>query len=188
MKHIYIILFLLLSSIYSLDYDRKYFKHWSDKNCQDTRVEVLIEENLNQFRNLRYSSDSCKILRGLWFDPYSGTYISDPSKLDVDHVVPLFNAWISGADKWSPEKRELYANYIDDKNHLIAVSYKENRSKGAKAPHEWMPTNTFFHIEYCKIWCEIKVKWCLTVTMEELEFLKKILKNEKNITYPQIRY
>lgn len=180
MKHILFVLFLI-SSIYSQEYNRKYFKHWVDfdKDCQDARVEVLIHEHLPQFGNIVYSEDSCKVISGLWYDHFSGQYIDSTSKLDVDHVVPLKNAWISGAYKWSKEKKEMYANYMEDENHLMAVSYRENRSKGAKAPHEWMPSNKNFHVIYCKVWVSIKVKWDLTVSKEEFDFLKDVLKDEK---------
>jgi len=78
-------------------YNRALFKHWidADKDCFDTRVEVLIAEAKTwpTFRS------RCKVSSGEWFSVYDNQTITDASKLDVDHLVPLQEAWQSGADK-----------------------------------------------------------------------------------------
>jgi hypothetical protein len=189
MKYIFLFL-LLVSCLYSQEcYTRTHFKHWQDfdSDCQNTRAEVLIEENLNHYGELTYTSDKCKVVSGVWYNIYSGNYLFNAKDADVDHFVPLKDAWISGADKWSKEKREFYANYMGDKNHLIIVSSKDNRSKGDRSPDKWLPNNKGYHILYCKIWTDIKVKWGLTMSEEEYLFIKNILINEENIVYPLIR-
>jgi hypothetical protein len=87
---------------------------------------------------------------------------------------------------YSKDSLKLYANYLEDPDHLIAVSSNGNRSKGAKSPDQWLPKNKSYRIEYCKIWCAIKVKWNLTVTKNELAMLKYMLTYE-NVQFPKVR-
>ena len=111
-------------------YQRSLFKHWidSDKDCFDTRVEVLIEESLTwpSFKS------RCKLSSGEWFSKYDNQTITDPSKIDIDHLVPLQEAWQSGAFAWTSKQRQDYANELKAANTLIAVSSSTNRSKGSK--------------------------------------------------------
>ena len=74
-------------------------------------------------------------------DPYSGRTITDATKLDIDHMVPLKEAHQSGAGNWSRERKRAYANDLDDPDTLIAVDRRLNRQKGAKDPAEWLPPN-----------------------------------------------
>ena len=109
-------------------YDRKLFKHWSDldKDGCDTRREVLIEES----RTPVTVGSGCSITGGSWYSAFDGTETIDPSKFDVDHMVPLKEAWDSGAWEWDPEQRQAFANDMSIPESLIAVSASSNRSKG----------------------------------------------------------
>ena len=97
-------------------YDRHDWKHWTDADgdCQDARNEVLVAESRGtvSFRTNR----GCKVSSGQWLAPYTSAVVTDPSKLDVDHMVPLTNAHAhaSGAWNWSAEQREQYANHLAD--------------------------------------------------------------------------
>ena len=109
------------------DYDRQDWKHWTDANrdCQDARNEVLIAESQTR---VAYRTDrKCRVTTGEWLAPYSNTIVTDPSRLDVDHMVPLGNAHDSGAWDWSANRKEQYANHLDDPQHLIAVTASANR-------------------------------------------------------------
>ena len=157
-------------------YDRElYFGSWTDEDgdCQNTRAEVLIQESLSVlgFR----SSSNCVVDNGEWLDPYTNNLYYFASDLDVDHVVPLYNAWQSGAYLWNDFKREEFANDMIFDDHLIAVDKYQNRQKGAKDPSEWMPANSNFHCEYVAIWIEIKYLWELTVTSSEYKFLDTVI-------------
>ena len=156
-------------------YDRDLYNHWidADQDCQDTRQEVLIEESQIP---VTYKTDKqCSVASGQWLDPYTDTVFTDPGDLDVDHVVPLKEAHISGAHLWDSEKKEQYANDLEEEGHLIAVWLSANRSKGAKDPAEWVPPYTPFHVEYAKIWIQIKSKWELSYDAAEIEALQTIL-------------
>lgn len=157
-------------------YDRElYFGSWTDEDgdCQNTRAEVLIQESLSVlgFR----SSSNCVVDNGEWLDPYTNNLYYFASELDVDHVVPLYNAWQSGAYLWNDFKREEFANDMIFEDHLIAVDKHQNRQKGAKDPSEWMPANSDFHCEYVAIWIEIKYLWELTITSSEYKFLDTVI-------------
>ena len=96
------ILFMLLTTIAFADsagcpkYERKSYRHWidEDRDCQNARHEVLIEESLSTvgFK----SSKGCRVVSGSWNDRYSGRTITDATKLDIDHMVPLKEAHQSG--------------------------------------------------------------------------------------------
>lgn len=97
-------------------YNRSSFRHWIDidHDCQDTRQEVLIRDADGP---IKLSPDGCRVISGIWIDPYTGQTFTDPIKLDVDHFVPLKNAYDSGAYKWDKKKREEYANYLGNNYH-----------------------------------------------------------------------
>ena len=104
MKRILLALFLTLLATTALaecpPYDRKAWKHWidEDKDCQNARHEVLIEESLSTV--VFKTEKGCRVVSGSWNDPYSGRTITDASKLDIDHMVPLKEAHESGGHAW----------------------------------------------------------------------------------------
>ncbi len=80
-------------------YDREVFRHWVDADgggC-DTRQEVLIRDA--QSAPQMDPDRRCKVVGGVWVSLYDGRRVEQPSQLDIDHVVPLAEAWESGA--WS---------------------------------------------------------------------------------------
>ena len=157
------------------DYDRHDWKQWTDadRDCQDARNEVLIAESRT---SVAYRSDrKCRVAAGEWLAPYTNTIVTDPSRLDVDHMVPLGNAHDSGAWQWSANQRERYANYLEDPQHLIAVTAGANRSKGARGPDQWKPEDRTYWCQYATDWITIKSTWELTVTQQEHTALVQML-------------
>ena len=157
------------------DYNREDWNHWIDENsdCQNTRHEVLIEESQE---TVTYTSDTyCLVSTGKWFGYYTGQYYYNASELDIDHFVPLKNAHQSGGYNWSSLKKEEFANYRLDPDNLIAVNLIANRSKGAKGPDEWKPTNTDYWCQYAYDWIRIKEFWGLTATQAEWEALVSMI-------------
>ena len=153
-------------------YDRKLFKHWSDldKDGCDTRREVLIEES----RTPVTVGSGCSITGGSWYSAFDGAETIDPSKFDVDHMVPLKEAWDSGAWKWSPEQRQAFANDMSIPESLIAVSASSNRSKGASDPAEWLPPRQEFHCQYVDAWLEVKKLWNLSMDQAEHDAIAEV--------------
>lgn len=89
-----------------------------------------------------------------------------PGQLDVDHMVPLKNAWISGAHAWTREQRQAYANDMTNPQ-LWSVSAASNRSKADKSPDRWMPPEPVFACQYSKAWTQVKHTWKLRITPAE---------------------
>lgn len=153
------------------DYDRDDWRHWvdDDGDCQDTRVEVLIEESTIE---PTLTADGCRVTAGRWLDPFTGTVVTDPSRLDIDHLVPLANAHVSGAWEWTDERRESFANDLVHPDALIAVTASANRSKGARGPEAWLPPSASFWCTYGTSWAEVKIRWGLRVTAAEHDALR----------------
>lgn len=156
-------------------YDRDDWPHWidADGDCQDTRQEVLVEESEVpvRYRDAR----RCAVAEGRWRCPYTGEVITDPRKLDVDHLVPLHEAHRSGADAWDRDRRRRYANALDEPMHLIAVERGSNRAKGDKAPHLWMPESPEHRCDYVHAWIEVKDRWELKQSAPEQVYLDQAL-------------
>lgn len=157
------------------DYNRKDWKHWSDpdRDCQNTRAEVLIAESAAPVTFTR--DKECTVATGRWLDPFTGTTFTEAGDLDVDHLVPLANAHRSGGWRWSAEQKERFANSMDYANHLIAVDKSANRAKGAKGPEGWQPPNPAYHCQYALDWIAIKDEWELTATAGEWDALEEML-------------
>ena len=156
-------------------YDRDDWKHWVDEDgdCQDARQEVLVEESLV---SVTFETDrGCRVATGQWYGAFTGVYVEDPSDLDIDHLVPLKNAHLSGGWSWDADKREEYANYLQGEDHLIAVTQGANRSKGAKGPEEWGPPNLDYWCQYATDWTEVKARWGLTMTKRESAIVMDML-------------
>jgi len=153
-------------------YDRGLFKHWidADGDSCNAREEVLIIESLESVT----LGAGCKVLAGSWFSSYDAVVITDSSKLDIDHMIPLKEAWDSGANTWSASRRQAFANDIDLPEALIAVSASSNRSKSARDPAEWLPTSISYRCQYVEDWMTVKVKWELSVDAKEFEALRGI--------------
>lgn len=144
-------------------YDRDKFHLWIDADHDgcDTRNEVLIAEAVTD----PTVGSSCTLTGGRWFSYYDRLYTTDPSSFDIDHMVPLAEAWDSGARTWTSGTRELYANDLGDRRALVAVTAHANRSKSDRDPAEWLPT--YSKCRYVRQWVAVKIRWHLTVDRAE---------------------
>ena len=164
-------------------YVRTKFKHWVGVgNGCDSRKAVIISEATVK----PVVEKGCVIKGGEWFSIYDSVKVTDAGKLDVDHMVPLAEAWDSGASGWDNKKRELYANDQTDARHLIAVTGASNRSKSDRDPAEWMPINEKYKCQYIMNWVSIKVRWSLSVDEKELLAIKSIKCPKLKITIPSL--
>jgi hypothetical protein len=151
-------------------YSRAKFPHWAQQgvNC-DTR-EVVLARDGSAVRK----DDQCRAVSGLWISEYDGVVIDGASKVDIDHMVPLANAWRSGADTWDQDKRKRFANDLVG-SQLIAVSATSNRSKADQGPDQWRPPLRSYWCTYGRAWTDVKYDYGLTVTEQEKSSLEDML-------------
>nr|WP_209445400.1 HNH endonuclease family protein [Streptomyces achromogenes] len=95
-------------------------------------------------------------------------------------MVPLAEAWDSGALAWSSVEREAYANDLGDERALIAVSAASNRSKADQDPATWLPSAAGYRCQYVTDWIADKTRWGLTIDTGEKVALTKTLSNCPN--------
>jgi len=167
-------------------YVRSKFKLWvdADGNGCNTRAEVLMAES----RAATTHSSTCTIRTGSWISAYDGVRETTASKLDIDHMVPLAEAWRSGAYKWTAAKRQAYANDLGYAYSLIAVSASSNRQKSDSDPAGWLPSVVAYRCTYAASWVAIKYRWRLSVDSAERAALALILRGCKNtpVTLPSL--
>lgn len=163
-------------------YVRSLFKLWldSDRDGCNTRAEVLISEALAALTQ----HGRCTIDSGSWYSPYDGVTLTSARKVDIDHMIPLKEAWLSGAYRWDAATRASFANDLGYPASLIAVSASSNRSKSDRDPSAWMPSNAGFLCEYAAIWVAVKYRWSLTVDSAERNTLANTLANCGEIAAP----
>jgi hypothetical protein len=144
-------------------YDREKFKHWVDDDHDrcTTRFEVLIAEADDEPE----VDEDCKFTGGRWFSYYDRVSWDSISKLDIDHVVSLAEAWDSGARLWTAEAREDYANDLDDVRTLVGVTARVNKSKGDRDVAEWLPE--FGKCRFLREVVAVKLRWRLKVDAAE---------------------
>lgn len=151
----------------SAAYDRDDFPHWIEQDGCSTRQEILIAERR------KGTASGCKVAGGQWFSPYDGETFTSASRLDIDHFVPLEQAYVSGALKWNRATRTRFANDLGYAGSLIAVSASSNRSKGASDPAEWLPPRTAYRCRYVGTWIAVKYRWRLTTDKGERGVLRE---------------
>jgi len=154
-------------------YIRDLFQHWIDADYDgcNTRYEVLIAESTTPVT----VGSGCSLTGTTWVSPYDNVTWTAASDVDVDHVVPLAEAWRSGAWSWTAQQRKEFANDLDVPYALIAVTDSVNQSKSDRDPALWMPSNTAFQCEYVIDWALVKYRWSLTVDSAEMSALTSTL-------------
>jgi Protein of unknown function (DUF1524) len=143
-------------------YNRDLFPHWiTISGACSTREEVLKRDGTNVTVN-----SSCYPTSGSWYSPYDGATWTNPADVDIDHMVPLAEAWSSGAWAWTTSKRQTYANDLGGPE-LWAVTDNVNQSKVDKDPAQWQPSRTAFRCTYARAW--IQVKWFYSLSVDSAE-------------------
>lgn len=151
-------------------YDRvPRFGRWidADRDGCNTRAEILERDGQATIRN-----EDCIVIDGYWDDPYSGKRLISPGYVQIDHIVPLAEAWRSGASRWTDSKRVVFAN---DPLNLISVSGPINQSKGDRDPATWMPPYRASHVPYAARYVAVKAKYRLRVDQRERMSLARAL-------------
>ncbi|KAG5753749.1 hypothetical protein H9Q69_009970 [Fusarium xylarioides] len=171
-------------------YDRDLFPHWETyEGACNTREYVLKRDGTNVVTN-----SACAATSGTWKSPYDGATWTQASDIDIDHMVPLKNAWISGAASWTTAKRTLFANDVtrpqlwagksiqcftppEQQANIIIIKVTDNvnQAKSDKSPDSWKPPLTSFYCTYAKSWVQVKSYWQLTITSAEKTALGSML-------------
>ncbi|MGH3917340.1 MAG: HNH endonuclease family protein [Pseudonocardiaceae bacterium] len=151
-------------------YSREKFPHWTivSGTC-DTRERVLLRDGVGV-----QVGPGCSPTSGSWPSPYDGATWSDASDVDIDHVVPLAEAWRSGASGWTQADRGSFANDLHGPQ-LIAVTDNVNQAKSDQSPDQWKPPLMSYWCTYASMWVEVKHTWHLTATSAEVTALDDML-------------
>ncbi|MGW2107635.1 HNH endonuclease family protein [Streptomyces sp. NPDC001948] len=153
-------------------YKRDSFRHWidEDKDGCSTRNEALMAEATKKPEQ----GPKCALTGGEWLSYYDEVTVTEARKLDIDHMVPLAEAWDSGASAWDSDRRMRYANDLEAERSLVAVTAKTNRSKADKDPSEWMPPAASAKCTYLADWTATKLRWKLSADDKERAALEKL--------------
>jgi len=152
---------------HTLDYSRDDFKLWIVANGDrcDTRSELLQEQSAVP---VTYTVvGGCTVKTGQWTSWYDGATWTNASDVDIDHMVPLKEAWISGAYAWTATQRMEYANDLSFPGALQVVTDNVNQAKGDRDPATWMPPLPSADCQYLTDWVLIKYHWNLAVDSAE---------------------
>jgi hypothetical protein len=154
----------------SSGYSRDLFPHWNtvSGSC-NTRETVLKRDGTGVV-----TDSSCAATSGSWYSPYDGATWSAASDVDIDHMIPLANAWRTGASSWTTTKRSQFANDLTNPQ-LIAVTDNVNQSKGDQSPATWKPPRTAYWCTYAKMWVHVKYRYFLTINTTEKSALTSML-------------
>ncbi|MEU7526193.1 HNH endonuclease family protein [Saccharothrix sp. NPDC042600] len=151
-------------------YSRDLFPHWTTvSGTCNTRETVLKRDGTNVV-----TDSNCAATSGRWYSPYDGATWSVASDVDIDHIVPLAEAWRSGASSWTTSRRQSFANDLSGPQ-LIAVTDNVNQAKGDQDPALWKPPLTSYWCTYAKMWVHTKYRWGLKVNSAEKTALLSML-------------
>jgi hypothetical protein len=136
-----------------------------------TREAVLRDQGQGEVQDKSCKSSCPEPTAPCWTSPYDGLVTRDPAALQIDHLVPVRQANISGARDWTKDQRKTFYN---DRDNLIAASVHSNESKGDSDPAKWRPAQAF-QCTYAKMYVNVKAKYQLTVDSDEKAALVAML-------------
>jgi len=195
---------VFIGTVSNPDYDRdSQYPTWddTDDDCISNRHEILISRHINDDVSypLVFSESGCRVVSGKWLDSYNNEYYYSASDIQIDHLVALYEAHISGAGNFTISEQRLFANTGDKlegtlpetSHEFMAVSGSSNQSKGSKQPGTaaddgWMPENEDFHCIYLLKWVEIKFLNGLYFDREEYDFIKDYENQCSEVTLPDL--
>lgn len=171
----------------TVPYKRTEWNHWIQSganSCWNVREEVLDQDAEKgsivyldkSGKETKNKSSACAVKSGVWKEPYTGATITDPKKLDIDHVIPLSYTAKHGGQAWDSKKKESYANNMKNGYHLLTTESSANRIKGDKGPSKWKPSNKAYYCDYAVDWVKIAAEWKLTLDPADVKELQSMLK------------
>ncbi|MFL4477535.1 HNH endonuclease family protein [Paeniglutamicibacter sp. ORCA_105] len=156
------------------DRNQKFGNGWKDFNgnkCDERQDTLKRDLSSVKFKDAK----KCQLASGTLADVYTGTTIKwkvNSGSVDIDHVVALKNAWVSGGMQLSQDQRQGLAN---DPLNLMASQASANRSKGDANAAEWLPANKSFRCRYVATQISVKKKYTLSVTASEKNAMERVL-------------
>jgi Protein of unknown function (DUF1524) len=167
------------------DYSRTQFGNgWIDVGGCDTRNIILNRDMSDVMTN-----DSCDVTSGTLLDPYTGKEIAftrgseTSADVQIDHVVALSNAWQTGAQQLTMERRVALAN---DPLELLAVDGPANQQKSDGDAATWLPAYKPFRCQYVARQIAVKQKYHLWVTIAEKNAMISIIGTCPDQTLPSV--
>ena len=159
-------------------YSRDLFPHWVDADGDgcSTRNEVLLDEA----DTAPTRSGTCTLSGGRWYSYYDRVSWTNAADVDIDHMVPLAEAWDSGARTWTTATRQAYANDLGDYRSLVGVTDNVNQAKGDQDVAEWLPQ--FDKCRYLREYVAVKHRWRLTVDSAEKTAMQNLAATCTNST------
>lgn len=135
--------------------------------CRDLRHDMLMKDSKSAvtFKTTK----QCRVVAGVWHDPYSDMVLYKPKAVDIDHIISLKYANNIVGKSWSKKKKKAFAT---DPINLWVVSAKHNRSKGSKGPSKWLPKNSL--CEYHDAWISIADKYQLEIPAKDMKKLNEV--------------
>ncbi len=163
-------------------YDRPSTWDDEDGDCISDRHEILMAQHLEGegAYPLVMSSNGCSVETGRWLDPYDDIYYYSASDVQIDHLVALYESWISGLGSLDAALQRRFANtgsleagILPETSHnFLAVGASSNSEKGSSDPTEWMPRNEAYHCTYLKKWVRTKSQNGLLFDQAEFYFIE----------------
>ena len=155
-------------------YERAEFSDgWAEIGSCTVRNFVLRRD----LKNVTFKS-GCIVNTGILADPYTSKKISfqygvgTSSKVQIDHVVALSDAWQKGAQGIGAAKR---LNFYNDPLNLLAVDGPTNASKGDGDAATWLPPNKAYRCAYVARQIAVKIKYKLWLVTAEKAAMKQVL-------------
>ena len=166
-------------------YDRaQYGQAWADidRNGCDTRNDILRRDSTSL--TIKPGTNGCRVEAGLLQDRYSGTavpYERGDGQVEIDHVVPLADAWQKGAQQWSGQRRTEFAN---DPLNLVATGTALNQAKSGSDAASWLPPSRSARCDYVARQIAVKHTYDLWVTPAEKDAMQRVLAGCPGQTLP----
>ena len=167
---------------------------WTDANNSalghngcDTRNDILRRDLT--VTTIKPDSHGCVVLTGTLADPYTATSIAftrgvgTSNDIQIDHVVALGDAWQTGAQQLTAQRRTDFAN---DPLNLLAVDGPQNESKGDSDAASWLPPNKGYRCAYVARQVAVKAQYGLWVTQAEHDAIAGVLANCGNQTAARV--
>ncbi|WP_370581418.1 DUF1524 domain-containing protein [Mycetocola sp. JXN-3] len=121
-----------------------------------------------------YSGTKQRVPRGT-HDAYTGLELpinGGDGAVVVDHVVSLENAWATGAQDLSPERRRLFAT---DPINTVFVAGLIGRNKAGADASKWLPYDSAYRCSYVARQVSVKAVYGLWVTPAERASIADVL-------------